>query len=65
MTNVKRTRIKLGDVYLIPLSDGRFAFGRRFKDSCIAIYRYIADSTEDIPQEEDYQFIVGVYDILL
>jgi len=65
MTSPKRKRIKLGDVYAIPLPDGRFAFGRRFKDASIAIYRYIGKSVEDIPQDEDYQFIVGVYDDVL
>lgn len=65
MMSTKRRRIKLGDVYAIPLPDGRFAYGRRFKDASIAIYRYIADSIEDIPKDEDYQFIVGVYDDVL
>ncbi|WP_375102284.1 Imm26 family immunity protein (plasmid) [Paenibacillus sp. RS8] len=65
MTSTKRKRIKLGDVFAIPLPDGRFGFGRRFKDASIAIYRYIGSYIEDIPQDEDYQFIVGVYDDVL
>ncbi|UHA74903.1 Imm26 family immunity protein [Paenibacillus sp. 481] len=61
----KRKRIKLGDVYAIPLSDGMFSFGRRFKDASIAIYSHVSSSIEDVPQDEDYQFIVGVYDDVL
>ncbi|MCG1021474.1 Imm26 family immunity protein [Sutcliffiella horikoshii] len=57
--------IKLGDVYAIPLPDGKFAFGRRFKDAGIAIYSYIGISIADIPRNEDYQFIVGVYEDIL
>ncbi|QZN74405.1 MULTISPECIES: Imm26 family immunity protein [unclassified Paenibacillus] len=62
MKNTKRKRIKLGDLYAIPLSNGNYAFGRRFKDASIAIYNCIGSTMEDTPQQEDYQFIVGIYD---
>ncbi|WP_340029293.1 Imm26 family immunity protein [Paenibacillus sp. FSL H7-0940] len=65
MKNTRRKRIKLGDIYAIPLPNGKFAFGRRLKDTSIAIYNLISDSIEEIPQEEEYQFIVGVYDDVL
>ncbi|WCF09568.1 immunity 26/phosphotriesterase HocA family protein [Paenibacillus thiaminolyticus] len=65
MVKKKSTRIKLGDVYAIPLPDGRVGFGRRFKDASIAIYQHIGDSMEDTPPDEEYQFIVGVYDDVL
>lgn len=61
----KRIRIKLGDVYAIPLPNNKFAFGRRFKDAGIGIYKYIGESIEDTPINEAYQFIVGVYDDVL
>lgn len=61
----RRRRIKLGDVYAIPLINGKFAFGRRFNDGAIAIYKHIGQSAEDIPLTEEYQFIVGVYDYVL
>lgn len=54
-------RVKLGDIYAIPLPNGEFAFGRVFNDACIAIYKNTSTSIKDIPQTEDYQFIVGVY----
>lgn len=65
MNKKRRKRIKLGDVYAIPLPDGRYAFGRVFDDGGIAIYKYIGNSIEDIPNQEDYQFIVGVYKYVL
>ncbi|EIW19430.1 MULTISPECIES: Imm26 family immunity protein [Pelosinus] len=65
MTRKTRKRIKLGDVYAIPLSDGKYGFGRIFKDASIAIYKHIGDSIENLPQKEEYQFIVGVYEDVL
>lgn len=61
----KRRRKKLGDVYAIPLPNGKFAFGRIFKDAGIGIYKHIGESIEDVPMGEDYQFIVGVYENVL
>lgn len=53
-------------MYAIPLPNGKFAFGRIFKDACIAIYQYIGDAIEDLPKDEIYQFTVGIYkDVLL
>ncbi|HNX60000.1 MAG TPA: Imm26 family immunity protein [Spirochaetota bacterium] len=54
-------RIKLGDIHAIPLPDGRYAFCRVFKDGCIAVYAHISHSVDDLPGEEEYQFVVGVY----
>lgn len=65
MTGKKRKRIKIGDVYAIPLPNGKYAFGRIFKDAGIGIYKYIGESIEDIPKDEEYQFIVGVYEYVL
>jgi len=61
LAGTKRRRIRLGDIYAIPLPNGKFGNGRIFNDAGIAIYRYIGDSREDLPKSEDYQFIVGVY----
>lgn len=65
MAGKKRKRIKIGDVYAIPLPNGKYAFGRKFKDAGIGIYKYIGVSIEDIPKDEEYQFIVGVYEYVL
>ncbi|QFT90805.1 hypothetical protein FIU87_19345 [Bacillus sp. THAF10] len=62
---MKRKRIKLGDVFAVPLPNGEYCFGRRFKDAGIAIYKYIGKSLADTPPQDDYQFIVGVYEDVL
>ncbi|TAA71993.1 hypothetical protein D2909_08290 [Planococcus salinarum] len=61
----KRRRRKVGDVYAIPLPDSTYAFGRAFRDAGIGIYRYIGNGLNDLPQDEEYQFIVGVYESAL
>ncbi|MCA0984274.1 immunity 26/phosphotriesterase HocA family protein [Halobacillus yeomjeoni] len=58
----KRQRIKTGDVLAIPLPDDTFAFGKIFNDAGIGIYKYIGKDYNDLPQKEEFQFIVGVYD---
>ena len=61
MEKKRKKRIKLGDVYAIPLPNGMYAFGRVMKDAGISIYKHIGSSCKDIPQTEEYQFIVGIY----
>ena len=57
----RKKRIKLGDIYAIPLPDGKYAFGRAMKDAGIDIYKDISNNPHDIPTVEEYQFIVGLY----
>lgn len=61
MSGKRRKQIKIGDVYAIPLPNGKVAYGRIFKDSCIGVYKHISDTLNDVPKTEDYQFTVGVY----
>lgn len=61
MSLQKRQRYKLGNVYAIPLPNGKFGFGRTMEDAGFAVYMHIGESEIDVPQTEDYQFIVGVY----
>ena len=61
MGSKKRQREKVGNLYAIPLPDGKFGFGRLYRDGAIAIYKHIGQSVDDAPQSEEYQFIVGVY----
>jgi hypothetical protein len=56
-----RNKIRIGDVFAIPLPNENYAFGRLFKENCIAIYHHVGVSKKDIPTTEEYQFIVGVY----
>lgn len=66
MKGKQRKQIKLGNVYAIHLPNGKYAYGRTFKDGCIAIYKQIGDTIEDLPEAENYQFTVGIYkDILM
>lgn len=61
MTGKVSKKLNIGDVYAIPMPNGKYAFGRTFKDACIAIYQHIGDDIQDIPKMENYQFTVGVY----
>lgn len=65
MTKGTRRRLKLGDIYAIPLPNGKYAFGRAYWDGSIAIYKHIAESMDNLPEKEEYQFIVGVYEYVL
>lgn len=56
-----RKRIKIGDVYAIPLPNKKYSFGRVFNDAGFGIYDHIGESIDDTPINESYQFIVGVY----
>jgi hypothetical protein len=65
MTEKKRTRRKIGDVYAIPLPNGKYAFGRIFKDAGIGVYKHIGNNIEGKPMAEEFQFNVGVFDYVL
>lgn len=60
----KKKRVKIGDVLAIPLPNGKYAFGRIFKNSYVAYYKKIGENINDIPTTEDYQFIVATYQYL-
>lgn len=61
----RKRRLKLGDIYEIPLSDGKFAYGRLFKEYTLAIYKNTYEKFSELPQTEEYSFFVGVYKDLL
>src|SRR5262245_51651565 len=59
-------RIRVGDIVAIPLTAGRFAFGRVLKDASIAVYRYVSDAESSVPPlTTPYAFVVGVYQDVL
>lgn len=63
---MRKKRLKLGDIYRIPLADGRFAYGRLFKEYTLAVYKDIYEDVFTLPPNENYSFFVGVYrDLLL
>lgn len=51
----------LGNIGAFQLPNGKYAFGRIFKDSTVAFYKHFGESENDLPPNEDYAFIVGVY----
>lgn len=59
-------RVQPGDVLAIPLGDGRFAFGKVFKDTSLGVYDYIAFEKDALPSlDTPFAFIVGVFPDLL
>ncbi|WP_295068017.1 hypothetical protein [Ruminococcus sp.] len=52
----------VGNIGCFKMPDGRYGFGRIFQETAVAFYKHIGVSEGDIPQTEDYAFIVGVYD---
>lgn len=62
---MKKQRLKLGNIYIIPLPNGTFAFGRLFKEYTLAIYKTISEDVSASPLNEEYSFYVGVYKDLL
>lgn len=61
----RKRRLKLGDIYEIPLPNGENAYGRLYKECTLAIYKKTGSSVSELPFAEDYQFFVTVYKDLL
>lgn len=53
---------KIGDLYAIELPNGKYAFGRVMKDAGLGIYKKIGNSKNDLPNLEEYIFIISVFD---
>ena len=61
-----RKKQKPGDVFQIPLPDGRFAYGRVYDDASVAIYRSITEEPLQPPiGSRDFLFTVGLYSDIL
>ena len=54
-------RKKVGDLYAIQLPDNTYAYGRVLQEVSVAFYRHRGEKIEDLPDKEDYEFIVGVH----
>lgn len=65
MIKPRRRRLKLGDIYEIPLPNGLTAYGRLYKEYTLAIYEKICHNVSELPSENKYKFFVGVYKDLL
>ena len=54
--------MKVGDVAEIPLPDGRFAYGRIYRDASIGIYHEVSEKPGQPPiGSREFLFTVGVY----
>ena len=62
---MKRKKIKLGDIFSIPLPNGMYAFGRLYKEYTLAIYKEKSKYNNKIPENKKYDFFVGVYSDIL
>ena len=60
MTKKKSKREKLGDIYEIPLPNGKNAYARVFKEG-IGIYNTFCNSIVELPEEEEYIFHLELY----
>jgi hypothetical protein len=61
----KKQKTKLGDILAIPLPNGTYAFGRLYKEYILAIYKGRSRNINDVPDNGEYDFFVGVYADLL
>lgn len=62
---MRKKRLKLGDIYEIPLPNGKNAYGRLYKETTLGIYINQCNSINELTKEEDYLFFVAVYKDLL
>lgn len=66
MARKKSIRFNLGDVFEIPLPNGKFAYGRVYDDAGVGIYKFISDSADNPPIGlRDFMFNVGMYEDIL
>ena len=54
-------RKKLGDIVEIPLSDGRNAYARLYKEYTLGIYKGTYSSYDDVPEDADFFRFICVY----
>ncbi len=58
-------RKKLGDIFEIPLPDGRNVYARLFRESTLGFYKGRYENFMDVPEEAECECIVCVYTDLL
>lgn len=62
----KKRKPQVGDVFQVALPNGRYAYGRVFKDATVGIYSQITDAPNAAPiGSRDFLFHVGIYDDVL
>lgn len=62
----RKVKLRVGDVFQIALSDGRFAYGRVYKDASVGIYSDVTRGPGEPPLgSRDFLFNVGIYEDVL
>lgn len=62
----RKVRFKPGDVFQISLPDGRYAYGRVYRDASVGIYRQVTNEPHKPPVgSRDFMFNVGMYEDVL
>lgn len=66
MTKSRRVKFKIGDVFEIPLPNGKFAYGRVYDDAGVGIYAFVSDRPNNPPIGlRKFMFNVGMYEDIL
>ena len=65
LSKQRKRRLRLGDIYEIPLPDGTNAYGRLHKECTLAIYEVRCNNVSELPEEEHYSCYIAVYKDLL
>ena len=50
LSKPRKRRLKLGDIYEIPLPNGTNAYGRLYKECTLAIYKTRCDDVTELPE---------------
>jgi len=56
---------RVGDIFEVPLPNGRFAYGKVFRDASVGIYETVFDASVRPPIKSAFSFVVGLYEYIL
>lgn len=65
MSKRRRRRIKLGDVYAIPLPGGNYAFAKVHYEEILGFYKQRKKTIDEFVDDNEYEFFTAVYDYVL
>jgi len=56
---------RVGDIFEVPLPNGRFAYGKVLRDASVGIYDTVFDTRTAPPIKSSFAFVVGLYEYIL
>jgi hypothetical protein len=66
MKRKNKIKVKIGDVFEIPLPNGKYAYGRVYDDAGVGIYNEVSDVAKTPPiGSRNFMFNVGLYEDIL